>query len=72
MAVPFATQGALPDCLKTWREHLVTQFDFFTPRFRWEHTPAEVSGWLTGLGFSDVVLRAESRDGFGILAKSLD
>lgn len=51
-----------------WRDHRLVQHDFWTPRYRWEHSPDEVIGWLHDLGFSDVSLQSQARDGFGLLA----
>lgn len=51
-----------------WRDHRVVAHDYFTPRYRWEHTPHEVQGWLERLGFRDVRLVTEEHAGFGMLA----
>jgi 2-polyprenyl-3-methyl-5-hydroxy-6-metoxy-1,4-benzoquinol methylase len=53
----------------SWREHLVVQLDFFTPRYRWEHTPDEVREWLVDLGFTDMKLTEEGASGFGMVAR---
>ena len=50
------------------REIARASLDFFTPKYRWEHTPAEVEGWFQELGFSNVFLSTESVDGFGMRA----
>jgi 2-polyprenyl-3-methyl-5-hydroxy-6-metoxy-1,4-benzoquinol methylase len=67
VCVPLAAQAALFDRSLTFREHLLAQRDFYTPKWRWEHTPEEVIGWLDELGF-DARLKSTSRDGFGVLA----
>jgi SAM-dependent methyltransferase len=53
----------------SWRERLVIQLDFFTPRYRWEHTPEEVREWLTELGFTGMKLTEEGASGFGMVAR---
>jgi 2-polyprenyl-3-methyl-5-hydroxy-6-metoxy-1,4-benzoquinol methylase len=51
----------------TWQEVMIGAHDFYTPRYRWEHTPEEVTAWYAELGFSDVELTESQRDGFGML-----
>jgi 2-polyprenyl-3-methyl-5-hydroxy-6-metoxy-1,4-benzoquinol methylase len=51
-----------------WREHFVVQHDFWTPRYRWEHTPEEVYGWFRELGFVDMKMTEAGPSGFGVLA----
>jgi 2-polyprenyl-3-methyl-5-hydroxy-6-metoxy-1,4-benzoquinol methylase len=53
----------------SWRERLVIQLDFFTPRYRWEHTPEEVRQWLAELGFTEMKLTEEGPSGFGMVAR---
>jgi 2-polyprenyl-3-methyl-5-hydroxy-6-metoxy-1,4-benzoquinol methylase len=53
----------------SWRERLVIQLDFFTPRYRWEHTPDEVREWLVELGFTGMKLTEEGASGFGMVAR---
>lgn len=53
---------------RTWPEILVVEVDFFTPRYRWEHTPAEARTWLHELGFERIET-FPGRDGFGIRAR---
>jgi ubiquinone/menaquinone biosynthesis C-methylase UbiE len=67
VCVPLAAQARLFDRSLSYREHLLAQRDFFTPVWRWEHTPDEVIGWLRELGF-EAKLQSTSRDGFGVLA----
>lgn len=50
-----------------WREHMVAAYDFFSPRYRWEHTPDEVRGWFADAKFVDVAMTEVERDGFGML-----
>jgi SAM-dependent methyltransferase len=64
---PFAIQAALRNRSLTFSEHWIIQHDFFTPRWRSEHTPEEISLWFTALGMTSQ-LRSTSRDGFGTLA----
>jgi 2-polyprenyl-3-methyl-5-hydroxy-6-metoxy-1,4-benzoquinol methylase len=56
------------DALK-WREHFVVQHDFFTPRYRWEHTPEEVFEWYRELGFTDIKMTEVVAAGFGVAAR---
>lgn len=53
---------------RAWRDHRLVHHDFYTPRYRWEHSPDEVGSWFSALGFGRVDLISESRDGFGMLA----
>jgi SAM-dependent methyltransferase len=55
-------------CRTAWRDHWLVQHDFWTPRYRWEHSPDEVVQWLRSMGFREVRPHSHSRDGFGILA----
>jgi SAM-dependent methyltransferase len=68
IAAPFALQGWLRDRTLTLPEHYLIQHDFFTPRWRWEHTPDEVEQWFTSLGLR-CQKRTMSPDGFGVLAE---
>lgn len=52
-----------------WREHMVAAYDFFSPRYRWEHTPDEARAWFAEAGFVDVEVTEEERDGFGMLGR---
>jgi SAM-dependent methyltransferase len=62
------TGRARADDNNTYREKLVTLLDHYTPRYRWEHTPDELSGWYRELGFEDVRLTETGPYGFGVLA----
>jgi SAM-dependent methyltransferase len=70
IAAPFALQGWLRhrDRSMPLREYYVITHDFFTPRWRWEHTPEEVERWFHELGAAVVETRGVDRDGFGVLA----
>jgi SAM-dependent methyltransferase len=70
VVVPFALQGRLRDRSLSWSEHFLVQHDFFTPRYRWEHTPDEVHAWFLDLGFENIVTQTRSKDGFGALAEA--
>lgn len=52
-----------------WRERFLVQHDFFTPRYRWEHTPDEVREWYRELGFVDAKVTEVVPAGFGMLAR---
>jgi SAM-dependent methyltransferase/uncharacterized protein YbaR (Trm112 family) len=81
VAVAFVTQAMVRQFLRrlrrpespgeqaSWRERLVIQLDFFTPRYRWEHTPDEVREWLAELGFTGMKLTEEGPSGFGMVAR---
>jgi 2-polyprenyl-3-methyl-5-hydroxy-6-metoxy-1,4-benzoquinol methylase len=58
-----------PEERLTWREHFLVQHDFFTPRYRWEHTPDEVFEWYRELGFTDIKLTEQVDAGFGVAAR---
>lgn len=51
----------------TWRETLVVQLDYYTPRFRWEHTVDEVTAWYEALGLTDIRVTEQEREGFGVM-----
>jgi SAM-dependent methyltransferase/uncharacterized protein YbaR (Trm112 family) len=52
-----------------WREAYLVQHDFFTPRYRWEHTPEEVHGWYREHGFNEIKTTEVVKAGFGVLAR---
>jgi SAM-dependent methyltransferase len=54
----------------SWHERMVIQLDYFTPRYRWEHTPDEVERWFRKAALSEIRLTEEGRDGFGMVAWS--
>ena len=62
------TGRARPDDIVTYREKLVTLLDHYTPRYRWEHTPEELSDWYRELGFGDIRVTETGTYGFGVLA----
>ena len=69
LVTAFAAAGYMrhrPD--QRWRDYRLVAHDFYTPRYRWEHTPDELTEWFAALGFVDMKLTDESRDGFGVLA----
>jgi SAM-dependent methyltransferase len=68
VAVPWSAASAVRrrDGL-TWRERMLINVDYFTPRYRWEHTPAEVCEWYAERGLVDVKVTDEVRDGFGVV-----
>jgi 2-polyprenyl-3-methyl-5-hydroxy-6-metoxy-1,4-benzoquinol methylase len=55
-----------------WREHVIAAYDFFSPRYRWEHNPEEVRAWFSDAGFVDVEQTEIERDGFGMLGHRPD
>lgn len=52
-----------------WRERLVVLLDSYTPRYRWEHTPEEVSGWYRQLGYTEIATTERGPWGFGVRAQ---
>jgi 2-polyprenyl-3-methyl-5-hydroxy-6-metoxy-1,4-benzoquinol methylase len=62
------TGRAREDDIGTYREKFVTLLDHYTPRYRWEHTAEELSGWYRELGFENVRVTETGRHGFGVLA----
>jgi SAM-dependent methyltransferase len=71
LVVPVAAQAQLrhPDEGLSWRERMVVQLDYFTPRWRWEHTPEELEGWFTDLGLVEIALTEQGKDGFGVVGR---
>jgi 2-polyprenyl-3-methyl-5-hydroxy-6-metoxy-1,4-benzoquinol methylase/uncharacterized protein YbaR (Trm112 family) len=67
--LPLVAIASLRDRSLTWRDHFLVQVDFFTPRYRWEHTPDEVEGWMADLGLRKMTPHGQSRDGFGMRAE---
>lgn len=63
------TGRARPDDGVTYREKLVTLLDHYTPRYRWEHTPEELSSWYRDLGLIDIKTTEHTPVGFGVLAR---
>ncbi len=51
------------------RERLVLLLDHYTPRYRWEHTPDEVTGWYQELGYEDRAVTEVREWGFGAAAR---
>ena len=51
------------------REMLIAIMDWFSPEFRWEHTPKEATGWFTKRNFSDVKVTTTDTFGFNIIGK---
>lgn len=51
------------------RETMVRMLDSYTPRYRWRHTPEEVHGWFSELGFTDIKTTEEGVEGFGVVAR---
>lgn len=72
LIIPVVAQNALRHRGEdvSWRERMITQLDYFTPRYRWEHTPDEVHTWFRELGMSGIETTDEARDGFGVLARA--
>lgn len=44
-----------------WRIRLLDTFDWYSPRYQWKHTVAEVSGWFRDAGLEDI-----STEGFAV------
>lgn len=51
------------------REMMIAIMDWFSPEFRWEHTPAEARSWFTKRNFTDVKVTTSDTFGFNIIGK---
>lgn len=51
------------------RETLVRMLDSYTPRYRWLHSPEELSDWYKQHGFSDITVTERGTHGFGVAAR---
>jgi 2-polyprenyl-3-methyl-5-hydroxy-6-metoxy-1,4-benzoquinol methylase/uncharacterized protein YbaR (Trm112 family) len=51
------------------REMMIAIMDWFSPEFRWEHTPEEAKTWFTKRNFSDVKVTTTDTFGFNIIGK---
>lgn len=54
---------------QSWRERYVILLDSYTPRYRWEHTPDELSGWYADHGLVDIHTTEDGDWGFGVVAR---
>ena len=52
-----------------WRERLVLLLDHYTPRYRWEHTQAEVHGWYREMGLENIATTEVREWGFGVVGR---
>ena len=73
VAVGFAAKKTATGALKgeeklNWQETLIGTHDFWTPRYRWEHTQDELSKWFAERGFIDVQVTEVGVNGFGAVA----
>lgn len=57
-----------PEDRLKWRERFVLLLDRYTPRYRWEHDPEEVTGWYRELGYEQISQTETRFNGFGIAA----
>jgi hypothetical protein len=54
---------------RTWEERVILSYDTLTPRYRYYHTPLEVSSWFFANGFSRAILSHwDNPFGFGVVA----
>jgi hypothetical protein len=51
------------------REMMIAIMDWFSPEFRWEHTPEEATNWFAKRNFSDVKVTTTDTFGFNIIGK---
>ena len=51
------------------REMMIAIMDWFSPEFRWEHTPEEARNWFTKRNFNDVKVTTTDTFGFNIVGK---
>jgi len=48
------------------REMMIDIFDWFSPEFRWEHTPSEAESWFHSRNYNPVTITTQSTFGFNI------
>lgn len=51
---------------RSWREIMIELLDSFSPRYRFEHEPGEVSSWLKMSGFTGIKTTTKNEIGFSI------
>ena len=51
------------------REMMIAIMDWFSPEFRWEHTPEEARSWFTKRNISEVKVTTTDTFGFNIIGK---
>jgi SAM-dependent methyltransferase len=51
------------------REMMIAVMDWFSPEFRWEHTPEEATTWFIKRNFRDVKVTTTDTFGFNIIGK---
>ena len=51
------------------REMMIAIMDWFSPEFRWEHTPEEASTWFTKRNLNDVKVTTTDTFGYNIIGK---
>lgn len=51
------------------REMMIAIMDWFSPEFRWEHTPEEATSWFTKRNFTDIKVTTTDTFGFNIIGK---
>ena len=51
------------------REMMIAIMDWFSPEFRWEHTPEEASSWFLKRNFRDVKVTTTDTFGFNIIGE---
>lgn len=51
------------------REMMIAIMDWFSPEFRWEHTPEEATSWFIKRNFRDVKVTTTDTFGFNIVGK---
>ncbi len=51
------------------RETFIRMLDSYTPRYRWLHTPEELSVWYEEHGFTDIKVTERGPHGFGVAAR---
>ncbi len=51
------------------REMMIDILDWFTPQFRWEHTPSAVFSWFFKRGYEDIRVTTREKFGFNMIGK---
>lgn len=68
VALAFTAKKRVTDREMSWEETLTRVHDYWTPRYRHVHTPAELADWFREAGFGDATVTETGVEGFGAVA----
>jgi hypothetical protein len=51
------------------REMMIAIMDWFSPEFRWEHTPEEAASWFAKRNYKEIKVTTTDTFGFNIIGK---